>query len=112
MTFAQTGFVRSMQWFKFTNILFALRSTGSWEGLSYILLLGVAMPLKYLANWPLGVEVIGLLHGILWTAYVGLAVAAQVRYKWEHRITLYLIVASLLPFGPFIADARLLRRLG
>jgi integral membrane protein len=99
-----------MLWFSFNSLILALRSTGSWEAVSYILLLGVAMPLKYLADWPLGVQVVGLLHGILWTLYVGLAVLGQFKYRWQTSITGWLIVASLLPFGPIIADARLLRR--
>lgn len=95
--------------FKFDHTLNRLRSTGSWEAVSYLLLLFVAMPLKYIWNWPEAVRVVGMAHGLLWIAYVGLAILSQLTYRWPHRITVWLFVASLLPFGPFVAEAKLLR---
>lgn len=97
--------------FRFDSTLHRLRSIGIWEALSYLLLLFVAMPLKYIWGWPEAVRVVGMAHGILWMAYVGLAVLGQIDYKWSWKITAWLFVASLLPFGPFVADAKLLRDL-
>ncbi|ADE55405.1 DUF3817 domain-containing protein [Coraliomargarita akajimensis] len=94
--------------FKFNNTLNRLRSVGSWEAISYLLLLGIAMPLKYIWGIPEAVRVVGMAHGILWMAYVGLAVLGQIDYKWQTKTTVWLFIASLLPFGPFIADKKLL----
>ncbi len=93
----------------FENTLNRLRSTGSWEAISYLLLLFFAMPLKYIWHWEAAVQVVGMLHGLLWMAYVGLALLGQIEGHWSRRTTLLLFIASLLPFGPFIADAKLLR---
>lgn len=95
---------------KFDTTLNRLRSIGSWEAISYLLLLGIAMPLKYIWGQPEAVRVVGMAHGILWMAYIGLAVLGQTDYKWPIKTTVWLFIASLLPFGPFIADTKLLRK--
>jgi len=77
------------------------------EGLSYILLLFVAMPLKYWANMPSAVKYTGWVHGLLFVLYgVCLIIAWQER-KWKFGKAALLFVASLLPFAPFIVDKRL-----
>lgn len=95
----------------FDNTFHRLRSVGSWEAISYLLLLFVAMPLKYVWDWPDAVRVVGMAHGILWMAYIGLALLGQWDYKWSWKVTGWLFLASLLPFGPFVAEAKLLRRI-
>ena len=92
----------------FDTTIDRLRSVGSWEAVSYLALLFVAMPLKYLGGWEYGVKIIGLIHGVLWMAYISLAVLGQMKYKWHLKITCFLFIASLLPFGPFVADRKLL----
>lgn len=96
--------------FKFDTTLNRLRTVGTWEAISYLLLLGIAMPLKYGFDMPQAVRVVGMAHGILWMAYVGLAILGQVDYKWPLKTTAWLFIASLLPFGPFVADAKLLSK--
>lgn len=86
-----------------------LRVIGAWEGLSFLLLLLVAMPLKYFADWPLGVRYVGMAHGVLFILYVVAAIQAALEYNWTAKKTAIVLVASLLPAGPFIVDARLLR---
>ncbi len=86
-----------------------LRLIGFWEGLSFLVLLGIAMPLKYFAGWPLAVRVVGMAHGILFLLYVAAAVQAALEYSWSWRRTAVVLAASLLPAGPFIVDARILR---
>lgn len=95
--------------FKFDSTLNRLRSIGTLEALSYLLLLFVAMPLKYLGGWEYGVKVVGPIHGLLWMAYIGLAILGQADYKWHWKTTFWLFIASLLPFGPFVAETKLLR---
>lgn len=94
---------------RFDNTLHRLRSIGFWEACSSILLFGVAMPLKYIWGDDFLIRPIGMAHGILWMAYVGLASLGQLEYKWSWKLTAWLIVASIVPAGPFFADARLLR---
>lgn len=96
--------------FKFDTTLNRLRSVGTWEAISYLLLLGIAMPLKYIGGNDVLIRPIGMAHGILWMAYVGLALLGQMDYKWSIKTTFWLFIASLLPFGPFVADSKLLRK--
>ncbi len=88
-----------------------LRVTGFLEALSFLLLLGYAMPLKYLWDEPAAVQQIGMAHGVLWMLYVGLAAFLQWKGYWKSRTTALLLLASLLPAGPFVADLKLLRDL-
>jgi integral membrane protein len=86
-----------------------LRIIGFWEGVSFLLLLGVAMPLKYLAGWPDAVRVVGMAHGILFVLYLGAAMQVAQERDWPWRRTVLVMVASLLPAGPFVIDAKILR---
>jgi integral membrane protein len=84
-----------------------VRSVCLLEGVSYLLLLFVAMPLKYFVGMPLAVRIVGSLHGILfvWLAVLVLSglTNRQRSFSWALRI----MVASLLPFGAFVIDGRL-----
>lgn len=86
-----------------------LRVVGWWEGWSFLLLLGVAMPLKYLADWPLGVRVVGMAHGVLFMLYLLAALQAALEHGWPWKRTALVLAASVLPAGPFVVDARVLR---
>jgi integral membrane protein len=77
------------------------------EGLSFLLLLGIAMPLKYLADMPLMVRIVGSLHGGLFVLYVLAAFRAAHHARWSGRQLIIALVASLLPFGPFVIDHKL-----
>jgi integral membrane protein len=86
-----------------------LRITGFLEGLSFLLLIGIAMPLKYLMNMPIAVRVVGMAHGILFILFILLAIQATIVYRWPIKKMILLWIASLLPFGTFYADYKLLR---
>jgi integral membrane protein len=86
-----------------------LRITGLLEGTSFLLLVGFAMPLKYFFGIPGAVRIIGMTHGILFIAYVTLSTYAKFIYGWSFSRMLLLWIASVLPFGTFIADYKLLR---
>jgi integral membrane protein len=88
-----------------------LRLIGILEGISFLLLLGVAMPLKYVWGDPSWVRVVGMAHGVLFLLYVGAAIQAHLEYSWRLRQTFWVVVASLLPFGPFVVESRMLRPL-
>ena len=81
-----------------------LRIAGICEGISYLLLLGIAMPLKYLAGLPEMVEVVGWVHGVLFITFVVALVIAWLVRRWSIVFAGLLFVAALVPFGPFIAD--------
>jgi integral membrane protein len=86
-----------------------LRFVSFSEGVSYLLLLLVAMPLKYVWEIPLAVKWVGWAHGILFIT-LGMAVLlAMVLSALPFRTACVVGIASLLPAGPFFAD-RLLRR--
>lgn len=81
-----------------------LRQLSFVEGTSTLVLFGIAMPLKYFADMPLAVRIVGTLHGVL---FVGLAIAflfAIRRVPISPRLALAGIVAAVLPFGPFVFD--------
>ena len=84
-----------------------LRILGNVEGISYLLLLCVAMPLKYLADMPLAVRIVGMGHGVLFIAYCILLALCMRRFKWSLGFGIYLFVATLIPFGTFVTDRRL-----
>ncbi|MES2697058.1 MAG: DUF3817 domain-containing protein [Verrucomicrobiota bacterium] len=86
-----------------------LRFIGFWEGVSFLVLLLIAMPLKYFADWPLGVRVVGMAHGVLFLLYVLAAWHAAVDRDWPLKRTALVLIASLLPAGPFVVDAKILR---
>lgn len=88
-----------------------MRKTFSWfrkiafaEGVSFIVLLFVAMPLKYFASLPIAVTVIGGLHGLLFIAFVILARQVKSEYKKDFNWLLKAGLASVIPFGTFYMD--------
>jgi integral membrane protein len=84
-----------------------LRAIGIVEGISFLLLLGVAMPLKYFAGLPQAVTVVGWLHGLLFITFCIALTQAHQEAKWTAWRTGAVLIAALLPFGPFVIDRRL-----
>jgi integral membrane protein len=84
-----------------------LRAIGLVEGISFLLLLGIAMPLKYFASMPQAVTVVGWLHGVLFITFCIALAQARQEANWNARQTGLVLIAGLLPFGPFVIDARL-----
>ncbi|MDC0714786.1 DUF3817 domain-containing protein [Stigmatella sp. ncwal1] len=79
------------------------------EGLSFIVLLFIAMPLKYFAGMPLAVKYTGLVHGLLFVVYLLVLLEAGITYRWPLFRWVGAFGASLVPFGVFVLDARLRR---
>jgi len=90
-----------------TTTIGRLRAAGMVEAVSFLLLLGVAMPLKYFAGLPLAVKIAGWIHGLLFMAFGVCLLVAHGERQWPMRWTALVFVAGLLPFGPFIIDRRL-----
>jgi integral membrane protein len=94
----------------FRSSLGRLRAIGLLEGLSFLVLLGIAMPLKYIAGMPEMVSVVGMAHGVLFMLFGLAVVQVAVERRWPLTRVVMALAASVLPFGPFIFDARILRR--
>ena len=81
------------------------RIVAFWEGISYLLLLFVAMPLKYGFGIDVAVSIVGMAHGALFLGYCAtLALAAR---RLGARLTVIAFVMSLVPGGTFWLEARL-----
>lgn len=80
------------------------------EGLSYILLLFVATPIKYLKDDPQYVKLLGMPHGLLFVAYVVLAIWLRPDFKWNNKDFIIVLIASLVPFGTFYVDRKFLNK--
>ena len=85
----------------FKTPLGRLLKIGFAEGLSYIILLFIAMPLKYWADMPALVRIVGMAHGILFVAYILALVHATLFYKWTFKIFFLAFILAFLPFGTF-----------
>lgn len=79
------------------------------EGVSYLMLFGLGMPLKYLAQIPEPNIYIGYAHGFLFIAYVAMATLLTLERKWGFKMFTILFIASLLPFGTFYIDKKYLK---
>lgn len=90
-----------------TNPVGFLRRIGLIEGISFLVLLGVAMPLKYAAGLPIAVKVVGWAHGLLFMLYLFALWKATVAQRWAASRVMAAILAALLPFGTFWLDAKL-----
>ena len=86
------------------RVLQRLRVIGAIEGVSFILLLGIAMPLKYMAGKPLAVTITGMIHGGLFLLYCAALAHAMKVLGRSLRWSVKLFIAALLPFGPFVMD--------
>ncbi|MDG1219583.1 MAG: DUF3817 domain-containing protein [Flavobacteriaceae bacterium] len=74
------------------------------EGISYILLLFIAVPIKYYANDPTLVKLLGMPHGLLFVAYVILSLVNSKKHDWNFSKTLVVLISSIIPFGTFYVD--------
>lgn len=79
------------------------------EGVSYLLLLFVAVPIKYMAANDSYVKMLGMPHGILFMLYIVLAIMLKVPEKWSAKTLAIILVASILPFGTFYVDKKYLQ---
>ncbi len=93
-------------------MILLLRAFAILEGISYLLLFAIGMPLKYWGEIPEPNIFIGYAHGFLFLGYVVLAVLVSMERNWGIRRFVVLFVASLLPFGTFYLEEHYLRNLG
>ncbi|AKF84436.1 DUF3817 domain-containing protein [Myxococcus sp. MISCRS1] len=83
------------------------RAVALLEGLSFIALLFIAMPLKYAAGMPLAVRFAGMAHGLLFVLYLFALMEVAIALRWSFSRVVFAFGASLVPFGNFLLDAKL-----
>lgn len=85
--------------FKITSLL---------EGVSYILLLLIGVPMKYFLGNDFLVKTVGMPHGMLFLAYIVLALLIRSKMQWNAKTTFIVLICSLLPFGTFYVNKKYL----
>jgi integral membrane protein len=80
------------------------------EGLSYLSLLFIAMPIKYLGGNPIPVKIVGMTHGLLFFLFIFFLYMAASENKWSKKFSFIAFVSSLVPFGMFFLDAHLKKK--
>ena len=84
-----------------------LRLVGLLEGISFLLLLFIAMPVKYMLDNPILVKYVGMGHGVLFVLFLVVLFAVCEKQKWSLSMFVMGLIASILPFGPFLIDLTL-----
>ncbi|PCC70604.1 integral membrane protein [Nannocystis exedens] len=77
------------------------------EGISFLVLLGIAMPLKYAAGIPEAVRYVGWAHGLLFVLFILALLSASTAARWSLAKTAGAFIASVIPFGAFVLERRL-----
>ncbi|MBP93547.1 MAG: hypothetical protein CMC55_05455 [Flavobacteriaceae bacterium] len=80
------------------------------EGVSYILLLFIATPIKYLSDNPQYVKILGMPHGLLFIAYIIIAILISKKMQWSNSILAKVLLASIIPFGTFYVEYKYLKK--
>ena len=91
------------------NRIKIFRLVGFLEGLSYLLLIFIAVPLKYWTADDSFVKILGMPHGLLFLLYVFLAFFIRRKRKWSNKKIFIVLLASILPFGTFYVDFKYLK---
>jgi integral membrane protein len=91
------------------NRVLMLRKLALLEGISFLVLLGIAMPLKYIWGQPIAVKICGLIHGLLFVLFVGVLLYVTFKFRWPLSRAAVIFFAALIPFGPWIVDKRMLQ---
>ena len=76
------------------------------EGLSFLVLVLIAMPMKYIGGDPYPVKIIGMTHGILFIIFMISLFEAKIRHEWQNGLTLQLFILSLIPFGAIFIEKK------
>lgn len=80
------------------------------EGVSYLLLLFIAVPIKYYFEDPQYVKLLGMPHGLLFSIYIIIAFLIKNEQKWNIKSFFIVIIASVIPFGTFYVDRKYLKK--
>jgi len=77
------------------------------EGYSYLLLLFVAMPMKYMLGIAIATKIVGMAHGILFMAFIYYLIIASQETKWSLKESTLFFIAALIPFGTFYTKSKI-----
>jgi integral membrane protein len=91
----------------FKNPVAFLRNVAFIEGVSYLILLFIAMPLKYIWGQPQAVRIVGMAHGVLFVIFCASLLHTKIVARWPLSRSTLVFLASLIPFGPWIIDRRM-----
>ncbi len=78
------------------------------EGVSYLLLVFIAVPIKYLGDNEAFVKMLGMPHGLLFIVYIILATMLKYELSWKPKMFWIILIASIVPFGTFYIDRKYL----
>jgi integral membrane protein len=94
-----TTYGRSIQIFRWVSTL---------EAISFLVLLFIAMPLKYIWEMPEYVRVVGMAHGLLFILYLIGGYWMYEKLNWSVKTLFIVFLSSILPFGPFVVERKYL----
>ena len=94
----------------FSTPIGRLRVISLIEALSYLTLLGIAMPMKYIWGEPLAVRIVGMTHGVLFCLFCIALLQAMLKEKWGFIPSALIFMASLIPFAPIWVEIWLKKR--
>ena len=89
-----------------------LRILALLEGLSLLVLIGIAVPMKYVSHDPSLVKTIGPILGLLFLLFVIYTISVGIEYKWKFKETTWkVLLACIVPFGTFYVDNKILSKM-
>ena len=77
------------------------------EGTSYLILIFIAMPLKYILHYDIATKIVGMIHGILFVIFILLLLFSIQKYKFDLKLSIIFFIASLIPFGTIYNNKKL-----
>lgn len=97
-----------LPYIKCCNMLIIFKKIAWLEGISLLLLLFFAMPMKYIVGNEMYVKTIGMAHGVLFVLYIVLAIGLKFSLNWDFKKFTLICLASIVPFGTFYAEKKFL----
>jgi len=89
-----------------------LRIVALLEGLSLVVLIGVAVPMKYIYQNPSLVKTVGPIHGMLFLLFIVNTISVGIEYHWKFQETTWkVLIACIIPFGTFYVDYKILSKI-
>lgn len=95
----------------FKSTIGRLRIIGFTEGITLLILVFIAVPLKYFWDNPVVSKTVGPVHGALFLLFIFNAISAGIEHKWRTKTTITVIIACFIPFGTFYIDRKILSKI-
>jgi len=86
-----------------------LRLIAFLEGTSFLVILFITMPLKYIFEYPQANIAVGMIHGLLFMLYILVVIRGKFAFDWTYKTLFLALLASIIPFGTFWADKKLFK---